>query len=115
MTTDRYISRNAAAKLRGVTRQRIDTAIRTGALPSYEVAGRVTVREADVQALRIPGPPPAGLITRNAAAKILGCYSQRVEAMIGRGELAAVDVDGVPHLRESEVRTLATPRPIPAP
>ncbi|MDO3110444.1 DNA-binding protein [Mycobacteroides abscessus] len=117
-TADRYISRNAAAKMRGVTRQRIDTAIRTGALQSYEQAGRTVVREADVQALDIPSPPPApptGLISRNAAAKILGCYSQRVQAMIERGELDPVDVDGTPFLREADVRAMAKPRPIPAP
>lgn len=113
---DRFISRNAAAKLRGVTRQRIDTAIRTGALQSYEVAGRVVVRESDALSVHIPtGEPPAGLLTRAAAARILGTYSQRVEAMIARGELTAVDVDGVPHLREVEVRAAATPKPIPAP
>lgn len=114
-TDDRYISRNAAAQLRGCTRKRIDTAIRDGRLPAYEVAGRVVVKEADVQALELtvrPSTPPAGKITRTRAAEVLGTYPQRVTAMIKRGELTAETLDGVQYLDEKAVREMATPRRI---
>lgn len=114
-TDDRYISRNAAATLRGCTRKRIDTAIKRGDLPAYEVAGRVVVREEDVQALELtvrPSTPPAGKITRTAAAELLGTYPQRVTAMIKRGELHAEEIDGTVYLDEAVVRELATPRRI---
>lgn len=114
-TDDRYISRNAAATLRGCTRKRIDTAIRDGRLPAYTVAGRVVVREEDVRALEVmvrPSTPPAGKVTRTAAAEILGTYPQRVTAMIKRGELTAEEIDGTLYLDEAAVRELATPRRI---
>lgn len=112
---DRFISRNAAAALKGCTRKRIDTAIRRGDLPAYEVAGRTVVKAADVEALDIPvrpSAPPAGKITRTAAASMLGTYPQRVTAMIARGELPAVEIDGVQYLDEAVVRELATPKRI---
>ncbi|WP_237113536.1 DNA-binding protein [Mycobacteroides abscessus] len=112
---DRFISRNAAAQRKGCTRKRIDTAIRDGRLPAYEVAGRTVVKESDVQTLHLPvrpSAPPAGMVTRTAAAEILGTYPQRVTAMIARGELPAVEVDGVQYLDEKTVREMATPRRI---
>lgn len=115
MPTDQFISRNAAAQLRGCTRKRIDTAIKRGDLPAYAVAGRVVVREADVLALEVtvrPSTPPAGKITRTRAAEILGTYPQRVTAMIKRGELTAETLDGTLYLDEAVVRELATPRRI---
>lgn len=112
---DHFISRHAAAQLRGCTRKRIDAAIKRGDLPAYEVAGRTVVKAADVKALDIsvrPSTPPAGKITRTAAAEILGTYPQRVTAMIGRGELSAETIDGVQYLDEAVVRELATPKRI---
>lgn len=117
MPTDdnHFISRNAAAQLRGCTRKRIDSAIRRGDLPAYEVAGRTVVKAADVEALDIPvrpSTPPAGVVTRTAAASMLGTYPQRVTAMIGRGELSAETIDGTLYLDEKTVRELAAPRRI---
>lgn len=112
-TSDQFISRNAAATLKGCTRKRIDTAIKAGRLPAYEVAGRVAVREADVRALHLPvrsSTPPAGKITRTAAAELLGTYPQRVTHMIARGELTAETIDGTLYLDEAVVRELATPK-----
>lgn len=114
-TPAEFISRNAAAALRGCTRKRIDNAIKRGDLPAYEVAGRTVVKAADVEALHLPvrpAAPPAGKLTRTAAAEILGTYPQRVTAMIGRGELHAEVIDGTSYLDEKTVRKLATPRRI---
>ncbi|WP_071288513.1 hypothetical protein [Mycolicibacterium llatzerense] len=114
-TDDRFISRNAAAALKGCTRKRIDTAIKQGRLPAYEVAGRTMVKEADVRALHLtvrPSVPPAGKVTRTAAAGILGTYPQRVTHMIERGELRAEVIDGVQLLDEATVRKMAKPRRI---
>ncbi|TXI62486.1 DNA-binding protein [Mycolicibacterium mageritense] len=114
-TDDRFISRNAAAALKGCTRKRIDTAIRRGDLPLFEVAGRPVVKAADVEALHLPvrsSVPPAGKITRTAAAAILGTYPQRVTHMIDRGELRAEVIDGVQLLDEATVRKMAKPRRI---
>lgn len=114
-TDDDFISRNAAAALKGCTRKRIDSAIRRGDLPAYTVAGRTVVKASDVEALHLPvrpSMPPAGKLTRTAAAEILGTYPQRVTAMIGRGELPAEVVDGVQYLDEKTVREMATPRRI---
>lgn len=114
-TDDHFISRSAAAELKGCTRKRIDTAIKRGDLPVYEVAGRTVVKEADVRALRLtvrPTVPPVGKLTRTAAAEILGTYPQRVTAMIQRGELAAETIDGTQYLDEKVVRAMAKPRRI---
>jgi excisionase family DNA binding protein len=57
-------------------------------------------------------PPPAGYLTRNGAAQLLGCYMQKVTAMIKRGELAAYELDGVVLVKEADVQAIAarTPR-----
>ncbi|CPR93700.1 helix-turn-helix domain-containing protein [Mycobacteroides abscessus] len=57
-------------------------------------------------------PPPAGFMTRNAAAKQLGCYMQKVTAMIKRGELKAYELDGVVLVKEEDVAAIVarTPR-----
>lgn len=114
-TEDKFISRNAAAALKGCTRKRIDTAIRRGVLPLFEVAGRPVVKQSDVEALHLPvraSVPPAGKITRTAAAAILGTYPQRVTHMIDRGELQAEVVDGLQLLDEKVVRKMAKPKRI---
>ncbi|CAJ1579816.1 DNA-binding protein [[Mycobacterium] wendilense] len=105
-----FITRPAAAELRGVTRRRIDTLIQQGKLPAYEVAGRVMVLEADVLALELPTAPPEGWISRHAAAKILGCTHRAVGLMVARGDLPAEEFGGRLYLREADVRKAATPR-----
>ncbi|WP_036419129.1 helix-turn-helix domain-containing protein, partial [Mycobacterium sp. 155] len=60
-----------------------------------------------------PAPPP-GYVTRHGAAKILGCFMQKVTAMIKRGELTAYELDGVVLVKETDVAAIAarTPRPL---
>ncbi|MFV1360696.1 DNA-binding protein [Mycolicibacterium fortuitum] len=110
-----FITRPAAAALRGVTRRRIDSLIQNGDLPAYEVAGRVMVLEADVLALELPTAPPEGWVTRHAAAKILGCTHRAVGLMVARGDLPAEEFDGRVYLREADVRAAATPRRVMPP
>lgn len=105
-----FITRPAAAGLRGVTRRRIDSLIQQGELPAYQVGTRVMVLEADVLALNLPTAPPTGYITRHAAAKILGCTHRAVGLMVARGDLPAEEIDGRIYLREADVRKAATPR-----
>lgn len=62
-------------------------------------------------------PPPAGYLTRTAAAEVLGWYPQRVTATIARGELPAFELDGRVLLREEDVDAFAAslagePRPL---
>lgn len=111
-----FITRPAAAELRGVTRRRIDSLIQNGDLPAYEVAGRVMVLEADVLALTIqPIAPPEGWVTRHAAAKVLGCTHRAVGLMVQRGDLPAEEFGGRIYLREADVRAAATPRRVMPP
>lgn len=110
-----FITRPAAAQLRGVTRRRIDSLIQQGELPAYQVGGRVMVREDDVLALTLPPAPPEGWITRHAAATILGCTHRAVGLMVTRGDLPAEEIDGRIYLREADVRKAATPRRVMPP
>lgn len=45
-----YLSRTAAAELLGWYPQRLTYAIKRGAIPAFELGGRVLLREADVTA-----------------------------------------------------------------
>lgn len=110
-----FITRPAAAALRGVTRRRIDSLIQQGKLPAYEVAGRVMVLEADVLALELPTTPPEGWISRHAAAKILGCTHRAVGLMVARGDLPAETFNGRVYVREADVRAAAKPRRVMPP
>lgn len=110
-----FITRPAAAQLRGVTRRRIDNLIQEGKLPAYEVGGRVMVLEADVLALDLPATPPEGWISRHAAAKILGCTHRAVGLMVARGDLPAEEIDGRIYVREADVRAAAKPRRVMPP
>lgn len=106
-----FITRPAAAELRGVSRRRIDTLIQAGELPAYQVGKHVMVLESDVLALTIqPTAPPEGWITRHAAAKVLGCTHRAVGLMVARGDLPAEMINGRVYLREADVRAAATPR-----
>lgn len=104
-----FITRPAAAQLVGVTRRRIDTLIQNEVLPAYQVGSRVMVLEADVLALDLPPAPPAGYITRHAAATILGCTHRAVGLMVARGDLPAEEINGRVYVREADVRKAATP------
>lgn len=110
-----FITRPAAAELRGVTRRRIDSLIQAGELPAYQVGKHVMVLEADVAALELPTAPPDGFITRHAAAKILGCTHRAVGLMVARGDLPAEEFGGRIYLREADVRAAATPRRVMPP
>ncbi|SKE69603.1 DNA binding domain, excisionase family [Mycobacteroides abscessus subsp. massiliense] len=110
-----FITRPAAAALRGVTRRRIDSLIQNGDLPAYQVGTRVMVLESDVLALELPTVPPEGWITRHAAAKILGCTHRAVGLMVARGDLPAETINGRVYLREADVRKAATPRRVMPP
>ncbi|ALM19093.1 helix-turn-helix domain-containing protein [Mycobacteroides abscessus] len=110
-----FITRPAAAELRGVTRRRIDSLIQGGELPAYQVSGRVMVLEADVLALELPTVPPDGWISRHAAAKVLGCTHRAVGLMVARGDLPAETINGRVYLREADVRKAATPRRVMPP
>lgn len=110
-----FITRPAAAQLRGVTRRRIDTLIQNGDLPAYQVGQRVMVLESDVLALELPTAPPEGYVTRYAAAKIIGCTHRAVGLMVARGDLPAEEIDGRIYLREADVREAATPRRVMPP
>ncbi len=110
-----FITRPAAAQLRGVSRRRIDSLIQQGALPAYQVGGRVMVLEADVLALELPTVPPEGWISRHAAAKILGCTHRAVGLMVARGDLPAETINGRVYLREADVRAAAKPRRVMPP
>lgn len=110
-----FITRPAAAQLRGVTRRRIDNLIQEGKLPAYEVGGRVMVLEADVLALDLPATPPEGWITRHAAAAILGCTHRAVGLMVARGDLPAETINGRLYVREADVRAAAKPRRVMPP
>ncbi|WP_079634550.1 helix-turn-helix domain-containing protein [Mycobacteroides abscessus] len=105
-----FITRPAAAELRGVTRRRIDTLIQEGKLPAYQVGKHVMVLESDVLALELPTAPPDGWISRHAAAKVLGCTHRAVGLMVARGDLPAETINGRVYLREADVRKAATPR-----
>ncbi|WP_100522411.1 helix-turn-helix domain-containing protein [Mycobacteroides abscessus] len=105
-----FITRPAAAELRGVTRRRIDNLIQEGKLPAYMVGKRVMVLEADVLALELPPAPPDGWISRHASARILGCTHRAVGLMVTRGDLPAQEIDGRVYVREADVRAAATPR-----
>ncbi|GAB5901062.1 hypothetical protein OKHIL_68710 [Mycolicibacterium mageritense] len=105
-----FITRPAAAQLRGVSRRRIDALIQDGMLPAYQVGTRVMVLEADVLALELPAAPPDGWITRHASARILGCTHRAVGLMVARGDLPAETINGRLYLREADVRKAATPR-----
>lgn len=98
-----------------MTRRRIDTLIQQGALPAYQVGTRVMVLEADVLALDLPAAPPAGYITRHAAAKILGCTHRAVGLMVARGDLPAETFGGRLYVREADVRAAAKPRRVMPP
>lgn len=104
-----FITRPAAAQLRGVTRRRIDSLIQQGELPAYQVGTRVMVLEADVLALELPAAPPDGWITRHAAAKVLGCTHRAVGLMVARGDLPAETFNGRLYVREADVRAYAEP------
>lgn len=110
-----FITRPAAAQLRGVTRRRIDSLIQNGDLPAYRVGTRVMVLESDVLALELPTVPPEGWISRHAAAGILGCTHRAVGLMVARGDLPAEEIDGRIYLREADVREAATPRRVMPP
>lgn len=110
-----FITRPAAAAMRGVTRRRIDSLIQQGVLPAYEVAGRVMVLESDVLALELPTAPPEGWISRHAAAKVLGCTHRAVGLMVARGDLPAETFSGRLYVREADVRAAATPRRVMPP
>lgn len=105
-----FITRPAAAELRGVSRRRIDNLIQEGKLPAYMVGKHVMVLEADALAVELPSAPPEGFITRHASAKILGCTHRAVGLMVARGDLPAEEIDGRIYLREADVRDAATPR-----
>ncbi|QQG95907.1 helix-turn-helix domain-containing protein [Mycobacteroides chelonae] len=110
-----FITRPAAAELRGVSRRRIDTLIQQGELPAYQVGRHVMVLEADVLALELPTAPPEGWISRHAAAAILGCTHRAVGLMVKRGDLPAETIDGRVYVREADVRKAATPRRVMPP
>lgn len=110
-----FITRPAAAELRGVSRRRIDNLIQDGELPAYQVGQRVMLLEADVLALELPPAPPEGWITRHASARILGCTHRAVGLMVARGDLPAEEFGGRLYLRESDVRKVATPRRVMPP
>lgn len=110
-----FITRPAAAQLRGVTRRRIDNLIQGGELPAYQVGTRVMVLESDVLALELPTTPPEGWITRHAAAEVLGCTHRAVGLMVARGDLPAETINGRVYLREADVRKAATPRRVMPP
>ena len=110
-----YITRPAAAQVRGVTRRRIDSLIQQGVLPAYQVGTRVMVLEADVLALNLPTAPPDGWISRHASARILGCTHRAVGLMVARGDLPAETINGRVYLREADVRAAATPRRVTPP
>lgn len=110
-----FITRPAAAELRGVTRRRIDSLIQDGALPAYQVGRHVMVLESDVLAVELPTAPPEGWITRHAAAKVLGCTHRAVGLMVARGDLPAEEFGGRLYLREADVRAAATPRRVMLP
>ncbi|RIR77090.1 DNA-binding protein [Mycobacteroides abscessus] len=110
-----FITRPAAAELRGVSRRKIDTLIQRGKLPAYQVGRHVMVLESDVLALELPTPPPEGYVTRYASAKILGCTHRAVGLMVARGDLPAEEIDGRIYLREADVRKAATPRRVMPP
>lgn len=110
-----FITRPAAAQLRGVTRRRIDTLIQNGDLPAYEIAGRVMVLEADVLVLELPPVPPDGYVTRYAAAKIIGCTHRAVGLMVARGDLPAQEINGRVYVHEADARKAATPRRVMPP
>lgn len=110
-----FITRPAAAALRGVTRRRIDSLIHEEKLSAYEVGGRVMVLEADVLALELPTVPPEGWVTRHAAARMLGCTHRAVGLMVARGDLPAETFNGRIYLREADVRAAAKPRRVMPP
>ncbi|KAF0967272.1 helix-turn-helix domain-containing protein [Gordonia sp. YY1] len=110
-----FITRPAAAALRGVTRRRIDSLIQNGDLPAYQVGQRVMVLESDVLALELPTTPPEGWISRHAAAKVLGCTHRAVGLMVARGDLPAETINGRLYLREADVCAAATPRRVMPP
>lgn len=110
-----FITRPAAAQLRGVSRRRIDSLIQDEVLPAYEVAGRVMVLESDVLALELPTTPPEGWISRHAAAGILGCTHRAVGLMVARGDLPAEEFGGRLYVREADVRAAAKPRRVMPP
>lgn len=62
-------------------------------------------------------PPPAGYLTRTAAADLLGWYPQRLTAAIKRGAIPAYEVGGRVLLREEDVTAFgeqltAEPQPL---
>ncbi|WP_100452031.1 helix-turn-helix domain-containing protein [Mycobacteroides abscessus] len=110
-----FITRPAAAQLRGVSRRRIDTLIQQGELPAYQVGRHVMVLEADVLAVELPTAPPEGWISRHASAQILGCTHRAVGLMVARGDLPAEEFNGRVYLREEDVRAAAKPRRVMPP
>lgn len=111
-----FITRPAAAELRGVSRRRIDTLIQDRKLPAYQVGKHVMVLEADVLAADLPSiAPPEGYVTRHAAAKVLGCTHRAVGLMVARGDLPAEEFGGRLYLREADVREAARPRRVMPP
>ncbi|WP_170092340.1 helix-turn-helix domain-containing protein [Mycobacteroides abscessus] len=109
---DTFITRPAAAQLRGVSRRRIDTLIQRRELPAYQVGKHVMVLESDALAVELPTAPPEGYVTRYAAAKVIGCTHRAVGLMVARGDLPAEEIDGRVYLREADVRAYAEPHPL---
>lgn len=109
---DTFITRPAAAELRGVSRRRIDTLIQNRKLPAYQVGKHVMVLESDALAVELPTAPPEGYVTRYAAAKVIGCTHRAVGLMVARGDLPAEEVDGRVYVREADVRAYAEPKRI---
>lgn len=107
-----FITRPAAAQLRGVSRRKIDTLIQRRELPAYQVGKHVMVLESDALAVELPTAPPEGYVTRYAAAKVIGCTHRAVGLMVARGDLPAEEIGGRVYLREADVRAYADPKPL---
>lgn len=107
-----FITRPAAAQLRGVSRRKIDTLIQRRELPAYQVGKHVMVLESDALAVELPTAPPEGYVTRYAAAKAIGCTHRAVGLMVARGDLPAEEINGRVYLREADVRAYAEPKRI---
>lgn len=60
-------------------------------------------------------PPPAGYMSRRAAAQAIGWWPQRLGDAIARGDINAYELNGRILLREDEVEAfaakIAEPRP----
>lgn len=85
-TSEKFLTPGEAAKLKGVSRTTIYSAIATGRLPHVRLLGRLALREADVVAwtpFQSIGRPPGIPISEETKARMSAAHKRRWEQRKG--------------------------------